>query len=430
MILNKKKYMIIFLLMWFIVDCNSNHRTMPKASLVNLSHLDYLYEEIMMDSLPAAIIHIYADYPNYHWVEAAGEGIACVDDVARAAVLYLRHYQYFNEETSLRKTEKLLQFILEMQAANGMFCNFIYADHSINKTRHNSQPKADWWSWRAVWALGEAYPIFVQIEPDFADKIEESIKGTFPDIDSLMLHYPEIQQFEGFAQPSWLPLGGAADQTSELLLGLIPYYSSTRDSSVKQYILKLCEGLLKMQIGDSSNFPYGALLTWQNTWHAWGNSQAEVLIRAGKVLNNESFIEKGLQEVQFFYPYIWSKNFIRKISFRKQNNLIEPVEISKFQQIAYNIRPMVMASLAAYKATGKKSFAEQAGRIACWFFGRNPANHLMYDPETGRCFDGINKSDDISKNSGAESTIEALLSLLEVEKYDVAKKIVHEFYKQ
>ena len=412
------------------MDCSSSQRTTPKTSLVNLSHLDHLYEEIMMDSRPAAVIHIYADYPDYHWVEAAGEGIACVDDVARAAVLYLRHYQYFNEETSLRKAEKLLQFILDMQATNGMFYNFIYADYSINKTRHNSQPKADWWSWRALWALGEAYPIFVQIDPNFAYKIEESIKGTFPGIDSLMLHYPEVQQFEGFAQPSWLPLGGAADQTSELLLGLIPYYSSTRDSSVKQYILRLCKGLLKMQIGDSSDFPYGVLLTWQNTWHAWGNSQAEVLIRAGKVLNKESFIEKGLQEVQFFYPYILNKNFIRKISFREQNNLIEPIEISEFQQIAYNIRPMVMASLAAYKITGDKHFAEQAGEIARWFFGKNPANHLMYDPETGRCFDGINNSDHINKNSGAESTIEALLSLLEVEKYDVAKKIVQEFSKQ
>jgi hypothetical protein len=383
-----------------------------------------------MDSIPAAIIHIYADYPDYKWVEATGEGIACVDDVARAAVFYLRHYQYVKEEASLSKARKLLQFILDMQAANGLFYNFIHADHSINKTRHNSQPKADWWSWRAVWALGEAYPVFVQIDPDFSDKIEESIKGTFPSIDSLVRHYPETQQFEGFTQPNWLPLGGAADQASELLLGLIPYYSSTRDSSVKQYILKLCDGLIKMQIGDSSNYPHGAFLTWQNTWHAWGNSQAEVLIRAGEVLNNESFIERGLQEVRFFYPYISDKNFIRRIAFGKHDNIIEPVEIVQFSQIAYNIRPMVMASLAASEVTGKKHFAEQAGEIACWFLGKNPAGELMYDPESGRCFDGINNPDVINKNSGAESTIEALLALLALEQNDVAKKIVYEFYQQ
>ena len=35
----------------------------------------------------------------------------------------------------------------------------------------------------------------------------------------------------------------------------------------------------------------------------------------------------------------------------------------------------------------------------------------MYDPATGRCYDGINSPVDINRNSGAESTIEALLAL-------------------
>ncbi len=185
-----------------------------------------------------------------------------------------------------------------------------------------------------------------------------------------------------------------------------------------------------MQLGDSSNFPHGAFLTWQNIWHAWGNSQAEVLMLAGKVLHNESFIERGLREAQYFFRYILNENFIRKIAFRKQNNIIEPIEIQRFSQIAYNIRPMVMASLAAYEVTGEKHFAEQAGEIACWFFGKNPADQSVYDPETGRCFDGINSSNDINKNSGAESTIEALLAILAVENNDVANKIVRESYQQ
>ena len=427
---DQKKYFRVFILFWIvllILNCNSNDQP---TTLVNLSHLDHLYQEIIMDSIPVAIIHIYADYPDYHWVEAPGEGVACVDDVARAAVFYLRHYQYAKEKSSFSKAQKLLQFILDMQATNGMFYNFIYADHSINKTRHNSQPKADWWAWRAVWALGEAYPVFVKIDPAFGDKIKESIKGTFPTIDSLIQNYPETRQFEGFVQPSWLPLGGAADQTSELLLGLIPYYLSTQDSSIKPHILKLCDGLIMMQLGDSLTFPYGVFLTWQNFWHAWGNSQADVLIRAGKVLNNESLIESGLQEVRFFYPYIRSKEFVRKITFSKRDDIIESIEIRKFQQIAYNIRPMVMASLAAYEVTGKKYFAEQAGEIACWFFGNNSEGQVMYNPETGRCFDGITGTNDINKNSGAESTIEALLTLLAVEQYDAANKIVHKYYQQ
>jgi hypothetical protein len=44
----------------------------------------------------------------------------------------------------------------------------------------------------------------------------------------------------------------------------------------------------------------------------------------------------------------------------------------------------------------------------------------MYDPLTGRCFDGITDSATINRNSGAESTIEALYTLVELRRYPEA----------
>ncbi|NOY79333.1 MAG: hypothetical protein GXO76_15885, partial [Calditrichaeota bacterium] len=46
-----------------------------------------------------------------------------------------------------------------------------------------------------------------------------------------------------------------------------------------------------------------------------------------------------------------------------------------------------------------------------WLLGNNPAGAVMYDSKTGRCFDGIVAKETINRNSGAESTIEALLTL-------------------
>ena len=40
----------------------------------------------------------------------------------------------------------------------------------------------------------------------------------------------------------------------------------------------------------------------------------------------------------------------------------------------------------------------------------------MYNPSTGVCFDGITGLNEVNKNSGAESTLEMLLMLLEIEK--------------
>ncbi len=62
-----------------------------------------------------------------------------------------------------------------------------------------------------------------------------------------------------------------------------------------------------------------------------------------------------------------------------------------------------------------------------WLFGRNVANYIMYDSSTGRCYDGIDSSRVVNKNSGAESTIEALLILNEIEKFPLIKKILDEF---
>jgi hypothetical protein len=41
----------------------------------------------------------------------------------------------------------------------------------------------------------------------------------------------------------------------------------------------------------------------------------------------------------------------------------------------------------------------------------------MYSKETGRCFDGLSSSTKVNENSGAESTIEALLAIEKIEDF-------------
>ena len=86
-------------------------------------------------------------------------------------------------------------------------------------------------------------------------------------------------------------------------------------------------------------------------------------------------------------------------------------------QIAYGVRPMVWASLKAYEITQADKYLLQAKDLASWFTGNNPALTPMYDPISGRGYDGISAPDQINRNAGAESTIEALLSLQALEKF-------------
>jgi len=62
------------------------------------------------------------------------------------------------------------------------------------------------------------------------------------------------------------------------------------------------------------------------------------------------------------------------------------------------------------------------GITASWLTGNNAAGIAIYDSATGRCFDGINDSTSVNKNSGAESTIECLYTLIEISNNPIAKK--------
>jgi hypothetical protein len=52
-----------------------------------------------------------------------------------------------------------------------------------------------------------------------------------------------------------------------------------------------------------------------------------------------------------------------------------------------------------------------AGHLAAWFLGANEGSVYMYDQLTGICYDGLSSGGKANLNSGAESTIEALLTM-------------------
>ena len=423
--------MCLFLLSVIIAGLNCQSDDSGDGfSLLNFSHLEHLTQEISMNGRTVSIVKIYAEYPDYHTVEAEGEGIACVDDVARAAILYLRHYRYTREKTSLDRARKMLNFLMAMQAPNGLFYNFIFADHSINKERVNSQPLADWWSWRAIWALAEGSEVYQEISPAFNDTLLSLIGKAIPAIDSLVQFYPQTETIAGLDLPQWLPYGSAADQAAVIVMALSLYQRSTKNSQISGHINTLSEGILKMQRGDSLHFPWGCFLSWENIWHAYGNSQAYALFKAAEISSTSLYHKRALREVDYFYPFLLKEGMLSSFEVRPHANEYMMNEREDFSQIAYGIRPMVWASLEASRVTGQEKYSELAGEVACWLLGKNAARTPMYDPATGRCYDGINDPDSINQNSGAESTIEALLSLLEIEQNSIAREIVHHYFRK
>src|SRR3989304_2695719 len=288
-IIKMKAELLLFAAILFLPFCGdaNEQRVISTNSLVNTSHLDALYQETNIEGELMGIIHIYSDYPAYNWVGDDDEGIACVDDASRAAIFYLRNYQLKKDSASLKKSERLIEFLLFMQSENGFFYNFIFEDHSINRTHKNSINEPNWWSWRAMWALSEGYKILKDVNIEFAEQILSGLVKSIEATKKSLQSDRTIKKINGIEFPSWLPSETASDQASVLVLAFLNYLKETKDTSVINYINNLCDGILLMQKGDSFIVPFYAFLSWQNVWHAYGNSQSYALLKASKILKRD-----------------------------------------------------------------------------------------------------------------------------------------------
>ena len=376
------------------------------AGLVNLAHLNFLSEEVRINGTPMILTHIYSEYPRYEWVDASGEGIAAVDDVARAALVYLDYYTATKDQRALDKARRALNFVRYVQAEDGEFYNFV-TDRAgtINHAGVTSYKSLDWWAMRGLWALARGYAVFKAVDPAYAALLREAylrtervLNASIPSDDvgkTISVH--------SFDVPAWLP-GGAADRAAVAVLALAEYQQAEPNDATAKLLTTLADGIAAFQLGGPGDYPFGMhpdTINAPGLWHAWGSHQAQALALAGRVLKNKKWINSAAREANTFFSWQLTAGLINKLGAMPD----------RAGQIAYGVDTMVQALMNLYHATNDPSYARMGGLTASGFFGDNFAQTPMYDPQTGRAFDGIDAALKVNKNAGAESTIEALMAL-------------------
>lgn len=388
----------------------SHGRTVP-SRVLNLRHFDHLYADRVIDGREMAVVHIYAKHPDYRFDIEPNEGFTCVDDVARALVMLAREWRHAENPELLRKIRRLTEFVLYLQNENGYFNNFLWGDLRINTDYKTSVAELNWWSLRALWGLETALPVLAA-EPDLAARVRAATDRLVANLVRDLPDRPrETTTVSGVTVPGWLPAGSGADQAAEAIVGLLPHLQRTGSGAARRLIESLADGLLLMQKGDARHYPYGMFLSWRNTWHAWGNVQAYALLSAGERLQRKDYIASALLEVDNFYPYLLKTGLAEAIEIRAEGGGHVEVSRRQYPQIAYGLRPMVFAALKAHALTGQAKYRALAEAAGAWFYGRNAAATAIVDTASGRVFDGIPGPGQVNRDSGAESTIEALLAL-------------------
>jgi hypothetical protein len=309
-----------------------------------------------------------------------------------------------------------------MQAEDGQFYNFILdREGTINKTGNTSFKSSGWWAARAGRALGAGYRVFQSIDPDYASRLAQAfqrIQGVWAH--DVGIQYGKFNQVHDVKVPAWLITDGS-DVTSIVVLALLEYdrASDGQDAITRDLLTKLCEGLSAYQAGNDLNYPFGLhpdSASSPYTWHAWGSTQVFALARAGQQLARPEWISSAQREVDSFYSRLLAGSKVGEWG----------VMPFTFPQIAYGADSITQGLLAVYQATEDETYAKLAGLSAGWFYGNNAAGFAMYDPDTGRGYDGLlgPSSFRVNMNAGAESTIEALSALQAISSDPVAIRYV------
>ena len=378
---------------------------------VRLDHLQHLGLDAVVRGLPVRVVSLYAEAPDYRPTGSPArdgfEGIACLDDAARAAVVYLREYEATGDVRARDEAVRLLSFVTAMEQGDGEFVNFIDSAGRLNRNAPSSRKSMSYWAARSIWALGEA----VRVLGPRDSTLVKSMRPVLDRAVSRMAREIDAGRL----------IGGSTTATAEALLGLLAVERAERSKDLVPLATRTAQLLAAHSAGGMATAPWGAHIDFPDAaWHAWGSRSPEALAMAGNALGHPEFAASARKEADGLWGRFLLAGGI-------PSAVAPDGTATWYPQISYGIGPLVEGYLALAETTGERRYSVFAGLAASWFLGANPAGVSMYDEQTGRTFDGINgpTAGQVNRNSGAESTIEALLALQRVTSNPDAAEYLH-----
>lgn len=428
------------------------------GQLTNLDHLDFLYDSVtppaqeghttyrLQEEPSFGVVWVYAqDQPDGTYkrigggaydaaTDSWGQGSFYPGDAARAAVAYLRHWRIHRDQHSLEQTYQLLRGVAYMQEAGGRnvgnFEQWMQPDGRINRHSVPFDGNSDTESYataRAIWAFGEAYDIFKDQNPGFADFLRDRLVLSFDALQRQSLfRYGEHHVVDGLRWPSWFISKYGVNATADIVEGLVPFVRSTQtggDETTRQVhdrarrmLTQYGEALDEMKLGGPYQWPFGAMMNnaaYRAHWAGWGNNAPAALAEAGALLGRQDWIDTAVSSVATFTPHMMIQG--------GPDNQWSPAPVGRVQ-FGFSADNLVQDLFRVGVAANRPGLRALAGWAASWYFGNNYASRAMYNPDNGVLFDGLTSDGFVNTNSGAETSHAVMSMELLDENPDLAQR--------
>ena len=332
-----------------------------------LNRLAALTRPLELAGQRALGLAIYSDHTGEHFAarESGEEGVTCVDDAARAVVLWSDLWGHTKAPVAREWVDGLLAFCRWMQQDDGRFVNFVLDWTGVRNTDGITSrvDGASFWQARGARAMAKVWRVFG----------DERARGDYQRARASFDERPVASDIRAVQVLAALDAGDPAPQ-----------------------IGRWCDDIVSQRAGDVLLDAHDATEP-----HVWGHIQEGVLAKAGAALGRPDLIEVARRSADAYLVPLIERGF----------------DLPTVQPYGAASAAFAMARLA--EATGDARYTRAARDARAWFDGRNPAHRAVYDRDAGRVADGVDGTL-LNPHSGAESNIEGAQALID----DVAAWLV------
>jgi glycosyltransferase involved in cell wall biosynthesis len=309
-----------------------------------------------------------------------------LDDNARALVAMCMYYQQTGNEEVIADIQKYFNFIKYCQQPGGRFLN--YVDKDLKFTEQNTTVNLDDSNGRALWALGFMISFSNHLPSQLIMEAEDVFKKSIQSIGEVFSSRAMAFAVKG-----------------------IYYHNSIADNPENLELLKIFAGRLVQMYKHESSPDW----QWFEGYLTYANSiLPEAMLYAWLVTRENIYKNIARSSLAFLLSKTFKENGIEVISNKKW--LQKGEDSGQFGEQPIDVAYTMMTLSKFYNTFHDEQYHAEMETAFNWFLGNNRLNHIIYNPCTGGCYDGLEESH-VNINQGAESTISYLLARLTMQIY-------------